>query len=91
MAAAVRFSTQMIIYTMIQELATGVNYTNLRRRAESEGDEALARTLRWVSADESAHYNFFRKGVKTYLALERKRRSTISNLSLSTSQCQHMR
>ena len=34
------------------------------------GDEALARTLRWVSADESAHYNFFRKGVKTYLALE---------------------
>lgn len=61
---------QMIIYTMIQELATGVNYTNLRRRAESEGDEALARTLRWVSADESAHYNFFRKGVKTYLALE---------------------
>ncbi len=61
---------QMIIYTTIQELATGVNYTNLRRRAESEGDEALARTLRWVSADESAHYNFFRKGVKTYLALE---------------------
>lgn len=61
---------QMIIYTMIQELATGLNYTNLRRRAESEGDEALARTLRWVSADESAHYNFFRKGVKTYLALQ---------------------
>ena len=61
---------QMIIYTMTQELATGLNYTNLRRRAESEGDEALARTLRWVSADESAHYNFFRKGVKAYLALE---------------------
>ncbi|MBC8101564.1 MAG: acyl-ACP desaturase [Cytophagales bacterium] len=61
---------QMIIYTMIQELATGINYTNLRRRAEAEGDEALARTLRWVSADESAHYNFFRKGVKTYLALQ---------------------
>ena len=61
---------QMIIYTMIQELATGLNYTNLRRRAESEGDEALARTLRWVSSDESAHYNFFRKGVKTYLELQ---------------------
>jgi acyl-[acyl-carrier-protein] desaturase len=61
---------QMIIYTMIQEMATGLNYTNLRRRAESEGDEALARTLRWVSADESAHYNFFRKAVKAYLALE---------------------
>lgn len=61
---------QMICYTMIQELATGLNYTNLRRRAEEEGDEALARTLRWVSADESAHYNFFRKGVKAYLSLE---------------------
>jgi acyl-[acyl-carrier-protein] desaturase len=61
---------QMIIYTMIQEMATGLNYTNLRRRAEEEGDEALARTLRWVSADESAHYNFFRKGVKVYLALQ---------------------
>ena len=61
---------QMILYTMIQELATGFNYTNLRRRAEAEGDEALARTLRWVSADESAHYNFFRRGSKAYLALE---------------------
>lgn len=61
---------QMIIYTTIQEMATGLNYTNLRRRAEEEGDEALARILRWVSSDESAHYNFFRKSVKAYLALE---------------------
>lgn len=61
---------QMIIYTTIQELATGLNYTNLRRLAEEQGDEALARTLRWVSADESAHYNFFRKGTKAYLALQ---------------------
>lgn len=61
---------QMIIYTMIQEMATGLNYTNLRRRAESEGDAALSRTLAWVSSDESAHYNFFRKSVKAYLALE---------------------
>lgn len=61
---------QMILYTMIQEMATGLNYTNLRKRAEDEGDEVLARTLRWVSADESAHYNFFRKSVKAYLALQ---------------------
>jgi len=61
---------QMIIYTMIQELATGVNYTNLRRRAEEEGDECLSKVLRWVSADESAHYNFFRRGVKAYLELQ---------------------
>lgn len=61
---------QMMIYTTVQEMATGLNYTNLRHRAEGEGDEALARTLRWVSSDESAHYNFFRKGVKAYLSLE---------------------
>jgi acyl-[acyl-carrier-protein] desaturase len=61
---------QMMIYTMVQELATGLNYTNLRRRAEEEGDGALAGLLRWVAADESAHYNFFRKGVKAYLELE---------------------
>jgi acyl-[acyl-carrier-protein] desaturase len=61
---------QMIIYTMIQEMATGLNYTNLRRRAADEGDPVLARVLTWVSSDESAHYNFFRKGVKVYLELE---------------------
>jgi acyl-[acyl-carrier-protein] desaturase len=61
---------QMIVYTMIQELATGLNYTNLRRRAEEEGDPVLSRTLTWVSSDESAHYNFFRKGVKACLQLE---------------------
>ncbi len=61
---------QMIIYTMIQEMATGLNYTNLRRRAEEEGDKVLSRVLVWVSSDESAHYNFFRKGVKTYLELQ---------------------
>ena len=61
---------QMLCYTMSQELATGVNYVNLRRCAENEGDEALVKTLRWLSADESAHYNFFRRGVKAYLELE---------------------
>jgi acyl-[acyl-carrier-protein] desaturase len=61
---------QMLIYTMIQELATGLNYTNLRRRAQDEGDMALSSLLRWVAADESAHYNFYRKGVKVYLQLE---------------------
>lgn len=69
---------QMIIYTMIQELATGLNYTNLRRRAEREGDLALAGLLRWVAADESAHYNFYRKGVKAYL--QREPDETIADL-----------
>lgn len=63
---------QMICYTMIQELATGLNYINLRRLVHEtgEGDPCLDKSLRWLSSDESAHYNFFRKGVKTYLALD---------------------
>jgi acyl-[acyl-carrier-protein] desaturase len=61
---------QMIIYTMIQEMATALNYTNLRKRAIDEEDGALTKALAWVSADESAHYNFFRRGVKAYLELE---------------------
>jgi acyl-[acyl-carrier-protein] desaturase len=63
---------QMICYTMIQELATGLNYTNLRKlvHENGEGDPCLDKALRWLSSDESAHYNFFRKGVKTYMALD---------------------
>lgn len=61
---------QMMIYTMVQELATGLNYVNLRRRAISENDGALAGLLKWVAADESAHYHFYRSGVKAYMELE---------------------
>jgi acyl-[acyl-carrier-protein] desaturase len=58
---------QMIIYTMIQELATWLNYRNLRKLAVEQGDMALAKLLQFVSGDERCHYDFFRKGVKTYL------------------------
>ncbi len=61
---------QMIIYTMIQELATRLNYLNLRERARQEGDQALFRLLGWVAADESAHFHFFRQGVQAYLERE---------------------
>src|SRR5205085_1765680 len=63
---------QMIIYTMIQELATWLNYWNLKQYIESkeEGDQALSRALHLISADEKTHYNFFRKGVKIFLEFE---------------------
>jgi acyl-[acyl-carrier-protein] desaturase len=61
---------QMIIYTMIQELATWLNYWNLKALAEKEGDFALARALHLISADEKTHYNFFRKGVKIFMEYE---------------------
>lgn len=61
---------QMIIYTMIQELATWLNYWNLKALVEKEGDPALARALHLISADEKTHYNFFRKGVKIFMEYE---------------------
>jgi acyl-[acyl-carrier-protein] desaturase len=58
---------QMIIYTMIQELATWVNYTRLREVAQQEGDAALTKALQFIARDEAVHYDFFRKGVKLFL------------------------
>ncbi len=61
---------QMMMYGMIQELATHVNYKRLRDLAQKEGDLALATALRFIAIDEMAHYSFYREVVKTYLALD---------------------
>lgn len=58
---------RMIIYQMIQERATYLNYHNLAARADREGDQALATALRIVAVDEIAHHGFFYKGVQLYL------------------------
>jgi acyl-[acyl-carrier-protein] desaturase len=67
------FSTprQMMIYTTFQELSTGLNYKNLRRKAIEQGDTALSTALSFVARDESAHYHFFQDGVKLYLNEDR--------------------
>jgi acyl-[acyl-carrier-protein] desaturase len=62
---------QMMIYTTFQELSTGLNYKNLRRKAIEQGDEALATGLSFVARDESAHYQFFQDGVKLYMKADR--------------------
>src|SRR5438309_3189985 len=55
---------QMMIYTTFQELSTGLNYKNLRRKAIAQRDTALATALSLIARDESAHYQFFQDGVK---------------------------
>jgi acyl-[acyl-carrier-protein] desaturase len=55
---------QMMIYTTFQELSTGLNYRNLRRKAIEQNDPALAQALSFIARDESAHYQFFQDGVK---------------------------
>lgn len=62
---------QMMVYTVFQELSTGLNYKNLRRRAIEQKDQALATALSFVARDESAHYQFFQDGVKLYMKEDR--------------------
>src|SRR4029077_16821699 len=62
---------QMMIYTTFQELSTGLNYRNLRRKAIEQKDNALATALSFIARDESAHYQFFQDGVKLYLQEDR--------------------
>jgi acyl-[acyl-carrier-protein] desaturase len=58
----------MLVYAMVQELATWLNYRNLKRRVdECGGDPALTKLLTLVSVDEKAHYVFFRDCVQLYL------------------------
>jgi acyl-[acyl-carrier-protein] desaturase len=68
----------MLIYAMVQELATWLNYRNLRKHAVEGDDEALATLLQYVAVDERAHFDFFRRCVQIYL--EHDREGTLEQL-----------
>jgi acyl-[acyl-carrier-protein] desaturase len=69
----------MLVYAMVQERATALNYRNLRRRTpEHGGDPALEQLLMFLAVDEQTHHSFFRDAVKLYLALDRD--STLEQL-----------
>ncbi len=61
----------MVCYAMTQELSTWLHYRNLRLLVGPGGDPALYRLLTYISVDERAHYDFFRRIVKLHLAEER--------------------
>jgi len=61
----------MLAYAMVQELATGLTYRNLRRQVEGEGDPALCCLLGLLGVDEQAHHNFFLKAVRLFLRHDR--------------------
>jgi acyl-[acyl-carrier-protein] desaturase len=61
----------MLIYAMVQELATGLVYRNLRRRVDENGDPALSRLLGFLSVDEQAHHRFFLQAVRLFLQHDR--------------------
>jgi acyl-[acyl-carrier-protein] desaturase len=69
----------MLVYAMTQELATWLNYRNLRNQVQQQGgDPALERLLLLLAVDEKAHYDFFFRCVKIYL--EQDRSTTLEQL-----------
>lgn len=62
----------MLVYAMVQERATWLNYRNLKNCArERGGDPALERLLSFVSVDEMAHHSFFRQCLALFLKHDR--------------------
>ena len=62
----------MLIYAMVQELATFIHYRNLRARVlENGGDPALAKLLDLIAIDERAHHHFYRRVTQLFLELDR--------------------
>jgi acyl-[acyl-carrier-protein] desaturase len=63
----------MLVYAMVQEVATWLNYRNLRVKAEERGgDPALSKLLTLISVDERAHHSFFRQCLELYLKFDRE-------------------
>ena len=63
----------MLVYAMVQELATWLNYRNLRQQvALNGGDRALETLLDYVCIDERAHYHFFLQCVELFLKHHRE-------------------
>jgi acyl-[acyl-carrier-protein] desaturase len=63
----------MLAYAMVQELATGLCYRNLRQRlVGSSDDPALRKLLGLLGVDEQAHHSFFLKAVGLCLRHDRE-------------------
>ncbi len=63
----------MLVYAMVQEYATWLNYRNLRQRCHDigGGDPALEQLMLLLAVDERAHHAFFLDCVKLYLEHDR--------------------
>jgi acyl-[acyl-carrier-protein] desaturase len=68
----------MLIYAMVQELATWLNYRNLKVRVDEIGDPALSKILGFIAVDERAHHNFYHTVTAHFL--EHDRETTLEQL-----------
>jgi len=60
----------MLIYAMVQELATFLHYRNLRAKV-GDADPALSKLLDLIAIDERAHHHFYRRVTQLFLELDR--------------------
>lgn len=64
---------EMILYTVLQEFATSLNYRGLRRIAQDSKDAALDKVLVLLARDEMGHFEFFKNGVLIFMEQDRDR------------------
>lgn len=64
---------EMILYTVLQEFATSLNYRGLRRIAQDSKDAALDKVLVLLARDEMGHFEFFKNGVLIFMEKDRDR------------------
>ena len=58
----------MLIYAMVQERATWLNYRNLRARVKEHGDDpALVKLLQLIATDEMSHHSIYMEITKIFL------------------------
>jgi len=72
-------SRQMLVYTLLQELATQLSYINLSKLTAPAGDVALQRLLLLIAGDEGSHHRMFASCLKVHLASDR--RGTIEDIA----------
>jgi acyl-[acyl-carrier-protein] desaturase len=68
----------MLIYAMVQELATFLHYRNLKSKVDVIGDPALSKLLQLIAVDERAHHAFYKRAVQFFLEVDRP--STLEGL-----------
>jgi len=60
----------MLIYAMLQELATFLHYRNLRAKV-GDAVPALSKLLDLIAIDERAHHTFYRRVVQLFMEIDR--------------------
>jgi acyl-[acyl-carrier-protein] desaturase len=62
----------MLIYAMVQELATWLCYRNLRNHVQPDEDPALRAVLGYLQIDERAHHSYYKEITDLFLEVDRK-------------------